>query len=450
MTEIGLPDVQAREGGGTPSQARITKTSHQREVKSVRQNIFHLFLWQGSNYLVPVLVTPYLTRSFGLSSYGVFGFSIAVSAYVVLLTDWGFGLSATQKVARASDDPDRLRDLFWSVLSAKIMLGLLALAALFVATLAVPELRAIWPMLLAASLAAVSTALSASFFLQGLQDMSAFTTSALVGKLLIVPLMLLFVHRPADMFVALLIQNGTQLVSAIASIVISARRVPLLPARFDAAGGWIEIKDGWHQFLSMFSVSLYTQANTIVVGLTAGAVQAGLLTSSQRISQAFQGLVIPVNLAVYPQVSRLSHSDPPSAVRLMARVVAGQALFSSLLSIIMFVVARLIVPVFLGKAFEPSLPVVQVLSALPFLVGITNVLGTNILLPLGLKGSYTASLAIAGAVNLVALLVLTPRLGALGGALSAVITETLLCLMMGGTICFQRAIFARMRVGEPP
>jgi PST family polysaccharide transporter len=411
-------------------------------------NMFQLFIWQGSTYLVPLIVTPYLTRVLGLHAYGVFGFAWAISAYCILFADWGFNLSATQKVARASDDGDMLRRLFWGTLLAKVMLATASLCGLIIVILLVPQLRDIWPALLASSLGVVATAFSANFFLQGLQFMGSFAASALFGRLLTIPLMLLLVHGPDDVWLAAAIQGGTQFVSAIASLVVSARLARLFPVELDFRFALRQIQDGWHQFLSNLSVSFYTQANTVIVGLLAGPVQAGLLTGSQRISQAFQGLVIPINMAVYPQVNRLMERDQSGAARLMFQVLVGQAGFALLLSLAMWIIAPYAVPFFLGAHFVPAVEIVQTLALLPFLMGVSNVFGNTMLLPLGMKTPYTASLMTAGIVNVLFLLVLAPRLGAIGGAISAVVTEAFLCMAMGGVLYVERAVFGRMRQGE--
>ena len=97
---------------------------------SLFKNILHLFIWQGSTFLVPLIVTPYLARVLGINEYGVYGMMIGVIAYASLIPEWGFNLSATQKVARAMDDEEKLRELFWATLLARIMLAALALAML--------------------------------------------------------------------------------------------------------------------------------------------------------------------------------------------------------------------------------------------------------------------------------------------------------------------------------
>ncbi len=414
------------------------------------RNIFHLFIWQGSAYVVPLIVTPYLARVLGLESYGIFGLSLAVVSYGVMLTDWGFSLTATQRVARAVDEPDLLRRLFWGTLLARIVLALLSFLLLGAAILLVPSFRAIWPPLLASSIAIVATALSANWFLQGLQFMGAFAASALAGRLLTLPLMLIFVHRPGDVVVAVTIQSATQLLSAVVSLVISARLARLGPAEWDMRNAFSQIHDGWLQFASSLSVSMYTQFNAVFVGFIAGPAQAGLLTGSQRILQAFQGLAMPVNMAVYPQVNLLTEKNPAGAFRMMFRVLAMQTAFAVCLSVAMYFVSTFLVRSFLGPDFAQAVPVVQTLALMPLLAGITNVLGSNVLLPIGLRLSYTIALISAGVVNAVFLIALSGRFGAVGGAISAVGTEVFLVSAMAAILYANRAILLRMRNGSCP
>ena len=414
------------------------------------RNIFHLFIWQGSAYVVPLIVTPYLARVLGLESYGIFGLSLAVVSYGVMLTDWGFSLTATQRVARAVDDPDLLRRLFWGTLLARIVLAVLSFLLLGAAILLVPSFRAIWPPLVASSIAIVATALSANWFLQGLQFMGAFAASALAGRLLTLPLMLIFVHRPGDVVVAVTIQSATQLLSAVVSLVVSARLARLGPAEWDMRNAFSQIHDGWLQFASSLSVSMYTQFNAVFVGFIAGPAQAGLLTGSQRILQAFQGLAMPVNMAVYPQVNLLTEKNPAGAFRMMFRVLAMQTAFAVCLSVAMYLVSNFLVRSFLGPDFGPAVPVVQTLALMPLLAGITNVLGSNMLLPIGLRLSYTVALLAAGVVNAVFLIALSGRFGAVGGAISAVGTEVFLVSAMAAILYANRAILLRMRNGNGP
>jgi O-antigen/teichoic acid export membrane protein len=413
-----------------------------------RRNILHLFVWQGSTFLVPLIVTPYLARALGIYAFGVYGVTIAVVAFASLIADWGFNLSATQKVARAVDDEVQLRRLFWGTLLAKLMLTVVALVGLALAAALLPTIREHWLAIAAGVISVAATGLSVNWFLQGQQRMAAFAAASLTGRLLTIPLIILLVHSPDDVAMAVAIHGVGQLVAALASLFVSLRISPLLPIRIEPRFALRQVADGWHQFISTVAVALYTQANALFVGIRAGQVEAGLITGSQRLQGAFLGLIQPVVLALYPYVNRLTVTDPPHAVRVMVKVLVALSGYGCALGLAMYLSAPYVVPLFLGEAFAPAVEVVQVLALLPPLAGITNALGSNMLLPLGLKRAYSHALLGAGVTNVSLLLLLTGSFGALGAAYAAVGTEVFLMLAMGFSLYRNLHLFRSMQAGD--
>jgi len=405
---------------------------------ALSRNNLHLFVWQGGNLLVPLVVTPWLARALGVEGFGVYGLAVAVTAYGVLVADWGFGLSATTAAARAADDPAALRRLFWDVLAARLMLAAGVLVMLGVGIAVAPGVRAIGPALAAGALAVVGTAATCGWLLQGLQRMGAFAAVSLGGRMLTVPLTLWLVRSPRDVVAAVAIQGAGQIVSAAASLLVARQAVALGPRAWSLSGGWRQIRDGRHLFASRLSVSLYTQANALLVGAGAGVAQAGLFAGAQRLQAACVGLLQPVTMALQPQVSRLAADEPARARRLMVRGLAGEVALGLGLGAALWVAAPWVVPGFLGPAFAGAVPAARVLALLPPVAAVTSVLGTVVLVPLGLERRLAGCLALAGMVNLGTLLVLAPRLGAVGGAACAVGTELVLAGLMAGALWRRR------------
>ncbi len=70
----------------------------------VVRNAGLMYLVQISGYLFPLLMLPYLARVLSKEKFGLIAFAQMFIFYFVILTDYGFNLTATRDVAVARQD----------------------------------------------------------------------------------------------------------------------------------------------------------------------------------------------------------------------------------------------------------------------------------------------------------------------------------------------------------
>ena len=103
--------------------------------KKLLTNTLWLYSLQGLNYVLPMLVLPYLIRVLGVGNYGLIAVAQAFAQYFTIFTDYGFNLSATKRIAIANgEDGDMVRRTFWGVLLIKCVLLLAGFALLLAIT----------------------------------------------------------------------------------------------------------------------------------------------------------------------------------------------------------------------------------------------------------------------------------------------------------------------------
>src|SRR4249919_3276743 len=96
----------------------------------VARNAGSMFFLQVATYLLPLLLIPYLTRVLGIEKYGVVAFGLSMVQMVCVLTDFGFNLSATYRIARERDDRRAVGRLIGAVLTCKTLLLLFLCAGM--------------------------------------------------------------------------------------------------------------------------------------------------------------------------------------------------------------------------------------------------------------------------------------------------------------------------------
>lgn len=397
---------------------------------SLRKNIAALYLVQFTTYLVPLLTLPWLTRALGPEGFGRLNFCLAVNGYFVLLADYGFNLSATREVALHAGDRQARSAIFWNTLFAKALLGAAGLPLLLLLSLCFERLAAERGLLLTGYLLVLGNVLTPTWYFQG-TERQARLSAVLVGvRLLSVPALVLLVRGPADTGLAVAVSAAIPVAVGLLCLAQLARERSLEAPRLDPAGVRGVLREGWHLFLSTASTSLYGMTNTVLLGLLAGNTAVGYYSAADKMAQAAQGLLAPVNQSVYPRISRLMGESRQQAFALIHRVLLAQGGLALLLSLALFAAAPLAVRLAFGADYGATVEALRWLAFLPLLVGLSNVFGIQTMLPLGMKRSFTAVLLAAGLLNVGALLLLAPTRGAVGAAMAVCGTELFVTVVM--------------------
>jgi O-antigen/teichoic acid export membrane protein len=397
------------------------------------RNLISLFLWQGGNYLAPLVTLPYLARVLGPHTMGQIALAVSVTAYFLLVTNWGFNLSASRLVAQNVEDRERLRETFWGTFTAKAFNGILSLVVITVLTLAIPDLRAIAPLVFFAALAIVANVLTLNWALQGLERLDMFAGASLTGKLLTIPLVFLLVHSPADAWLSVLIQTGTSLASGIFSIVL-VRRLGRIGRPLVSAHHALEaLRHGWHVFLSTIATSVYTTSNVVILSFFAPPAQVGIFSGADRLRAAAQAVMNPVADASYPRVARMMREDTGEAYGFVRRLIVVQTLLCLGIALVLCFGAPLIVAIVLGPEYEGAVAILQVLAWVPFVVGISNVFGYQVLLQSGRHDLFSRIIWLSLPIHLVTVFPLAWWLGGVGIALATLLTESVIMMALVAT-----------------
>ncbi|WP_369525932.1 oligosaccharide flippase family protein [Photobacterium leiognathi] len=96
-----------------------------RDGKRFLENVLSLGSIQVVNYILPLLTVPYLVRVLGVDYFGLLAFSTVIINYLMLITDYGFNLTATKEVSINRFDNNKVSEIFSSVLIVKMLLTVL-------------------------------------------------------------------------------------------------------------------------------------------------------------------------------------------------------------------------------------------------------------------------------------------------------------------------------------
>jgi polysaccharide transporter, PST family len=308
----------------------------------------------------------------------------------------------------------------------------------------VPALRHEAPLYAASFLTVVGTAFFPVWFFQGIEQLKFVTIGQSTARLLSLPVMFLLVRHGDDYPLAALIQGG---VPVAAALIIA----PVVWMRIRIDSYWPSMRDihsclreGWHLFVSNGAMYLFCNTTVVLLGVVAGNTEVGYYSAADKLIRAGNALMNPITQALYPHLNSLRMTSNEAALHLIRKslaLVGGATLFASAAT---FLLAGPISHLLLGSRFGPSVIVLQCMSPLLFLLGVSNILGTQTMLVFGLDALVSRIILVSALVSSVSTLLLANRWGAPGAAAATAGSALLMTILMIGAL--RRAKLAVWRV----
>ncbi|HWZ32814.1 MAG TPA: flippase [Bryobacteraceae bacterium] len=375
------------------------------------RNIVMLYGVQLSSYILPLVVLPYLARVLSTERFGVIALAQSFMYYFLVLTDYGFGLTATREIAIHSDDHAAVSRIFSRVMMARVLLMAVGFVVMLGVVLATPKMRPNWILFVICYLGVLGNVLFPLWLYQGMQKMQHIAVRDLSAKALALAAIFIFVHSDRDYLLAAALQPAGMVVSGLVSLIMLRR---VMPVRFEWTPWreiWGELRQSWPVFLSLAANTTYTSTNAVLLGLIAPPATLAYYYNAYRITGAIRSLVSPLVTAVYPHVSQIASRSGKDGMRFLKRYAMLLCLPFLLVSIGLFVLAPFIVKVLFGPKYAYTAVLLRILAPGPFLFALSHCYSTYFMLAFGYQKQWSRLIlftAIANFVLLVPFLWLMP------------------------------------------
>lgn len=389
------------------------------EYRVLAENFLSLSTLQVLVYIIPFITLPYLTRVLGVYNYGLVNFAIAFNTYFIIITDYGFNLSAVREISVNREDPHRVSEIFSSVMLIKGILATLSFCILLLVILNIPRFSVNWQVYIFAFGLVIGNVIFPTWFYQGMERMKYITVLNVLTNLIFLAAIFIFIRRPSDyLYVPLLQSMGTLTAGVISQWIIRTRfnvRFHLPPLRTV----YETFRDSTQFFLSRVSVSIYTSSNSFFLGLFAGNTAVGYYSAAEKLYTAAQGLYSPLMQVTYPYMAKTRN-------RAFHRKVLRYSLILNTIlcgGIILF--APTIIGILFGPQYMPSVNVLRLLAVALMVVIPSILLGYPFLAVLGQQRYANGSVIIGSIVHLIMLLAVSAFMNIYIVACLVIITETI-------------------------
>ncbi len=339
------------------------------------RNIASVGVLQLANYIVPLLVVPFVTRALGKDVFGEVSYAQNIVAYLTLLVTYGYEYSATQDISLNRENKDKVRSIFWTVIRSRLLLFLLSLLILAAISVFIVRIQEAPMLYLSAALINLGVALYPTWFFQGIEQMGKMAVAGFLIKVVGGIFIILLVTTPADGMLYLLLLSLAYVVVGAGTLVYVVRHYGMTYSYgADKALSRSVVRRGFPIFLNSFFESLYMIAGLTILGFFNDS-ELGIYSGAFRIIMAIMVVCnTPINIGLFPVMSRRWNDSLKEGWRFFTKAFFTVAGVGALIGAVTFISAPLLVAVLLGSDFTDAVSLLQPMALLPPLVMITNLL----------------------------------------------------------------------------
>ncbi len=400
------------------------------DTRRLATNIFSLSVLQVTNYVLPLLTFPYLVRVLGPEKFGLISFAQAFIQYFVILTEYGFNLSATRDISIFRNDKEKINEIFNSVMAIKCLLLILSFVFLCLVIFNFKKFSDDWLVYFLTFGMVLGNVLFPSWFFQGMEKMKHIVFLNIFSQAIFTASIFIFIKKSSDYIYVPLINSLGFLAAGILALWLIVRNFQVKVYWPDLRSIRLQLEEGRHIFISSVAINAYTVSNTFILGIFTNNVVVGYYSAAEKIVRYVLGLSNPLSQSVFPYMSKLVTTSREQGIRFIRKMIVITGGASLVLSCLIFILANSVIVVLLGRAYGESVVVLRILAFLPFLIGLSGIFGVQIMLPLKYTRAFSSILVAGSLINIVLALLLIPLYQHVGVSVAMVVTEVFVTVAM--------------------
>lgn len=376
--------------------------------------------------ILPLITAPYVSRTLRPEGVGVYSYTNSLIQWFTIFAILGIDLYGQKQIATVRDDKKRLSDTFWEIQITKTIFTVASFLLLYFFLLIYTKYTFyMWLQ----SLNIVAALLDISWLYMGLENFKITVIRNTIVKIASLILIFAFVKNSSDLGLYIFI-------TGIAIVIGNMTLWPYL--------GGVLVKINFRQinpfkhfiptlayFIPQNATQIYLIVNKNMLGFMDTATASGFYNNTDNLVRVVLVFVTSVGTVMMPYVA---NEFSKGNLRNIKKYTYLSFKFVSVLSFAMaFGLASISLKgaiFFYGSGYEPVGLALPVESIIIILLGWSNTLGTQYLVPTNRVNKYTASVVMGTVFNIVLNIPCILVGGLYGAMLSTVISEIIV-------VCYQ-------------
>ena len=386
----------------------------------VVKNYLYNVGYQVLAIIVPLITSYYVSRVLSPEGVGANAFTNSIIQYFMLLANIGIGYYGNREIAYVRDNKQKMAATFWEIQIVKTVMTVVAYLS-FVVFMAFYSGNKTY--MWAQSINLIAVAFDISWLYQGLEDFKRTVLRNTFVKIISMIAIFIFIKSPKD--VALYI-----IVLALSTLLGNLTLWPHAVNNYGHVDRGTKLNPWRHfvptvtMFVPQIATQLYVQLNRTMLGLMVDQKASGFYQYSDNLVKLILAFVTATGTVMLPHVANAFAQHDMEKVHKM--LYKSFDFVSALAYPMMFGIAGVsmtLAPLYYSSKYAPVGPAMLIESIVILMIGWSNVIGTQYLLPVNRVKDFTTSVTIGAVVNIIMNFPLIHLWGLNGAMWSTVLSE---------------------------
>lgn len=386
----------------------------------VVKNYLYNVGYQVLAIIVPLITSYYVSRVLSPEGVGANAFTNSIIQYFMLLANIGIGYYGNREIAYVRDNKQKMAATFWEIQIVKTVMTVVAYLSFVIFMAFYSGNKAyMW----AQSINLIAVAFDISWLYQGLEDFKRTVLRNTFVKIISMIAIFIFIKSPKD--VALYI-----IVLALSTLLGNLTLWPHAVNNYGHVDRGTKLNPWRHfvptvtMFVPQIATQLYVQLNRTMLGLMVDQKASGFYQYSDNLVKLILAFVTATGTVMLPHVANAFAQHDMEKVHKM--LYKSFDFVSALAYPMMFGIAGVsmtLAPLYYSSKYAPVGPAMLIESIVILMIGWSNVIGTQYLLPVNRVKDFTTSVTIGAVVNIIMNFPLIHLWGLNGAMWSTVLSE---------------------------
>ena len=389
----------------------------------LKKNLFHNLFLSFTQVIYPIIIFGYTSKIIGPYYLGKIAFIDNFTRQLIVFCSLGLTFYGLKTISESKSDIVLRTKKFIELFTIQGFLTILICLLLYFSFWKINYINIYSEFQTLSILMLIGNALTNDWYFQGIDDYKYILIRSNVIRIIAVILLFITVRTSNDYWYFFMIISITMFING---CVNSYKIVRQNYKNFNTPK-WVEIKLHLkpliYTFLGTFSVSVYLQMDSILLGILGNETSLGIYTVVSKISKVPLYIISAMGVVMTAKIASLGSTSSTSLSNFYNKSLALMMAIVTPMIIFLVVFAESIIMALSGSQFISGQIPLTILTLTILFVGFSNIFGIQILVTQGKENQFAIATAVGMFLNIFLNLILIPKMQLLGTVIALTATE---------------------------